>query len=181
VTIRKIVCVVLLLIFAVAAVQDVLGAEIERVAAVASVHDGDTFTLTTGEKVRLADLNAPELGDEGADEARDYLNYLVNGETVYLDVDDKYQTDQFGRLVCVVYVDYNSTHYLNVNEALINGGYVEARNYDNEFSYNLFEAYLLKNQPDLPSVENTDWGLIGRLAVFAIFGIIIILMALKKR
>jgi len=171
----------MLLLLALSAVQAVWGAEIDRTATVASVHDGDTFTLTTSDKVRLADLNAPELGDDGADEATDYLDYQVNGKTVYLDVDDKYQTDSFGRLVCVVYVDYNSTHYLNVNEALIDGGYVEARDYDNEFNYNSFELYLSKAQPDQPLVDDAYLGLVGKIVIFAAVALIIIIIALRKR
>ncbi len=172
-TIRKIIVIPLLLLLALFTAQSVMSAEIERTATVASVHDGDTFTLTTGEKVRLADLNAPELGDTGADEATDYLRSLVNQKTVYLDVDDKYETDSFGRLVCVVYVSHNSTHYLNVNEALISGGYVEARNYDNEFNYNSFVLYLSKTGGSYPESESGS-----SLVTIAVVGIIALAIAL---
>lgn len=163
----------MLLVLAFSAVQFVLCAEIDRTSTVVSVHDGDTLTLTTGEKVRLADLNAPELGDAGADEATEYLRSLVNKKTVYLDVDDKYQTDAFGRLVCVVYVDYNATHYLNVNKALISGGYAEARNYDNEFNYNSFILYLPK------AGENfSDSGSTSSLPAIMAIGIVAFIIAL---
>jgi len=132
---------VVLLVFALQAVHVVTSVEIDMNSTVVAVHDGDTFALATGERVRLADLNAPELGEDGSYEARDYLSSLVRQKTVYLDVDDKYRTDIYGRLVCVVYVEYNSTHYLNVNKALIDGGYAEARNYDNEFNFNAFALY----------------------------------------
>jgi endonuclease YncB( thermonuclease family) len=97
--------------------------------------------------VRLADLNAPELGDEGADDATDCLDSLVYGKNVYLNADDKYKTDSFGRLVCVAYADYNSTHYLNVNRTLIDGGYAKARNYDNDSISTHLRLTFLKLSP----------------------------------
>jgi micrococcal nuclease len=178
---RKILLASMLLVFILLAVQFVRCAEIDMTSYVSSVHDGDTFTLTTGEKIRLADLNAPELGQPGSYEARDYLDSLVYHQTVYMDVDDLYRTDSFGRLVCVVYVDYNSTHYLNVNKALIDGGYAEARNYDNEFNFNSFVLYLPQAQPDQPIVDGFPFGLTGAVIVFGIIALLVFLMALKKR
>jgi hypothetical protein len=34
----------------------------------------------------------------------------------------------------VVYIPYNETHYVNLNQLLLNGGYAEARDYPNEFN-----------------------------------------------
>lgn len=100
--------------------------EIDGTAVVTSVHDGDTFSLDRdfhgSHTVRLADINASELGQPLSYEARDYLIQLVRSKSIYLDIDDVYIYDFHGtgdRLVCVVYVDYNSTHYTNVNEALV--------------------------------------------------------------
>ena len=104
---------------------------------VEAVIDGDTLDLESGDRVRLADINAPERNQTGYSEARNYLAALVNGRTVYLDVDDKYTYDTTGtRLVCVVYLDFNSTHYLNANEDLVIKGYALKRDYDNEFNPN---------------------------------------------
>jgi hypothetical protein len=169
----------MLLLLTLSTVRVVWGAEIDMTSYVSSVHDGDTFTLNTGEKVRLADLNAPELGDTGADEATDFLDSLVYHKTVYMDVDDLYRTDAFGRLVCVVYVDYNSTHYLNVNKALIDGGYAEARNYDNEFNYNAFSMNIPKVQLELAETDGIFSSLIGVVAVLAV--IILVVLLMRKR
>jgi micrococcal nuclease len=105
------------------------------------VVDGDTFDVTvangTQYRIRLADVNASERGQVGYDAAKDYLVSLVFGKTVYLDVDDVYVYDNQGtgdRLVCLSYVEYNSTHFLNVNKALLTAGQVEAKDYDNEFN-----------------------------------------------
>jgi micrococcal nuclease len=170
------VAILLVLIFPV--IQAVRCAEIDMTSYVSSVHDGDTFTLNTGDKVRLADLNAPELGQTGSYEARDYLDSLVYHQTVYLDVDDLYRTDSFGRLVCVVYVDYNSTHYLNVNKALIDGGYAEARNYDNEFNFNSFVLYLPKAGATEPGSDSISTFI--PIAVIALVALVILLLVIGK-
>lgn len=67
------------------------------------VIDGDTFTLTNGQKVRLIGINAPEKGQPMADEAKTKLESLIAGKSVDLqsDVDP---SDQYGRLLSYVYV-----------------------------------------------------------------------------
>jgi endonuclease YncB( thermonuclease family) len=115
------------------------------------VVDGDTFDVTvangTQYRIRLADVNASEKGQVGYGEASNYLDSLVFGKTVYLDVDDVYVYDYQGtgdRLVCVPYVEYNSTHFLNVNQALLEAGQVEVKDYDNEFNPDTWSLYISK-------------------------------------
>lgn len=95
--------------------------------------DGDTFDISTGDRVRFADINCPEIGEPGSYEATEFLSRLIYNKRVYLDIDDYYTTGPYGRLICLVYVDYNSTHYLNVNEALLETNMAYISNYDNEF------------------------------------------------
>ena len=98
--------------------------EFDLVDRVSYIVDGDTFDISSGERIRLADVDTPERGEYGFYEASNFLSALIGGETVYLDVDDVYRYDTYGtRLVCVVYVEYNSTHYINVNNALLRYGY----------------------------------------------------------
>lgn len=96
----------------------VYSVEIDEVSVATYVVDGDTFDVAMGERVRLADVDTPERGQAGYSEASYFLEQLIYGERVYLDVDDVYRYGPYGRLICLVYVDYNSTHYVNVNEAL---------------------------------------------------------------
>jgi endonuclease YncB( thermonuclease family) len=42
-----------------------------------AVYDGDTITVSTGVKVRLIGIDAPELSEPGGDIARNYLACLV--------------------------------------------------------------------------------------------------------
>ena len=130
-----------------AAIVRCAGYEIDMTVGVTKVIDGDTFDVATGDRIRLADLNAPELDTPGYDEAKNYLSSLISGKTVYLDVDDVHRYDTTGtRLVCVVYVDYNSTHCLNTNKALLAGGYSVFWDHDNEFNPYSWTLYVPKNQ-----------------------------------
>ena len=111
--------------------------EVDNTSSVTNIVDGDTFDIATGDRIRLADIDAPEPDEEGGPEAKQYLSNLILGKTVYLDIDDKYAYDYKGegsRLVCVVFISYNTTQRLNVNEKLVRQNLAEYENYDNEFN-----------------------------------------------
>lgn len=75
-------------------------------AQVASVYDGDTFTLTSGEKVRVSGINTPEIKplEPYAVEARDATAELVMGKVVTLEY-GAVQRDSYGRLLGWVRID----------------------------------------------------------------------------
>ncbi len=80
-----------------------------------SCYDGDTCTTNTGEKLRLACIDTPELKGKRADPipakaARDYLNGLVAGETVGI---RRITKDRYGRTVAEL-----SKNGVNVQERL---------------------------------------------------------------
>ncbi len=67
-------------------------------------YDGDTCTSSTGEKIRLACIDTPELKGTKADPlpakaARDYLNGLVAGEKVSI---RRITKDRYGRTVAEI-------------------------------------------------------------------------------
>jgi len=113
---------------------------IDRVSLCADVIDGDTFALHTGSRIRLADIDCPEYYEAGYDQATNALSSQMLDKTVYLDIDDRYRIDVYGRYVCVVYVEFGSS-YLNINKWLLNGNYAEISNYDNEFNPNNWNLY----------------------------------------
>lgn len=130
--------------------------EVDKTSIVTRIIDGDTFDISTGERIRLADVDAPEYYESGYSEATDYLESLIDGKTVYLDVDDVYTYDYNGkgsRLVCVVYVDYDSTHWMNVNQALLDEGHAVISNFNNEFSPYSWSLLV----PKYESPEETDF------------------------
>lgn len=78
------------------------------VTSVARVTDGDTVTLTTGEKVRLLQIDTPELSSSECFgfEARNILMGLLSGPgSVTLKSDPKLdQVDRYGRLLRYIFV-----------------------------------------------------------------------------
>jgi endonuclease YncB( thermonuclease family) len=96
-----------------------LGQASEKVV-VASCYDGDTFTSSTGEKIRLACIDTPELRGERADPipakaARDHLRELVVGRKVTI---RRITTDRYGRTVAEIFVDGS-----NVQQQLVASGH----------------------------------------------------------
>ncbi|MBX5480246.1 MAG: thermonuclease family protein [Myxococcaceae bacterium] len=87
---------------------------------VADVHDGDTITLESGEKIRYLMIDAPEVGSDAecyGNEARDFNASLVLAQTVTLRYDQTC-TDRFGRLLAYVFLDGRE-----VNTLMVERGY----------------------------------------------------------
>jgi len=85
-----------------------------------SCYDGDTCTSTTGEKIRLACIDTPELRGSRADPipakaARDYLNGLVAGKEVAI---RRITKDRYGRTVAEISMDD-----VNIQQRLVEKGF----------------------------------------------------------
>jgi len=86
----------------------IAGSQASKSETVKSVYDGDTLTLTTGEKIRLACIDTPEMKNTAkkkADKpaaiaARDHLIALINNAEIKV---DRVETDFYGRVVARVY------------------------------------------------------------------------------
>ena len=129
-----------------------------------NIVDGDTFDIASGDTIRLADVDTPEYYESGYNEASNFLSELIYNKRVYLDVDDIHTYDTLGkRIVCCVYVDYNSTHYLNVNDILLKLNYARIWDHDNEFNPYTWSLFL----PKLDSSTRLKW-----LGVSLVIGII---------
>ena len=95
---------------------------------VVDVVDGDTINLGNGETVRLAGIDAPEVGECGFKRSRNTLADLVLGKRVSLGASDE-DHDQYGRLLR--YVDVDGT---DAGLRLIKAGLAIAR-YDSRDGY----------------------------------------------
>jgi len=115
--------------------------EVDATDSVTRVVDGDTFDTSASGRVRLADVDSPESDEPGFDEATSALAGMIANREVYLDIDDK-GSKSFGRVICVVYVRYNSTHVLNVNKALVDQGRAVVDDFtNNEFNPATWTTY----------------------------------------
>jgi len=89
-----------------------------------TVVDGDTvdvsFNIYGIQRVRLVGINTPEIGEDGYEEAKAFVNRTCWGEAIKLDVDDMEQYDPYYRILAVVYV--NET---NLNEKMVKESYAE--------------------------------------------------------
>lgn len=63
--------------------------------------DGDTFVTTTGERIRIPGIDAPELGRPWADMAHEYLASLVEDKKVELKIQTHLPFDTYGRTLAV--------------------------------------------------------------------------------
>ncbi|HHW16236.1 MAG TPA: thermonuclease family protein [Methanothermobacter sp.] len=84
------------------------------------VVDGDTIDVEGVGRIRLVGVNTPERGQPGYQEAKDFVEEMCLGKTVYLDIDDAENYDKYGRVLAVVYVDG-----MNLNRELLRRGYAE--------------------------------------------------------
>lgn len=99
---------------------------------VVNITDGDTFTIATGEIVRLICVDTPEKGEENYTKAKDFLSSLILGEEVRLEQDENGEDqDSYERLLRYVYVDVNNTF---VNKEIVQGGYGTLFPYGNSTS-----------------------------------------------
>ncbi|MCL2227301.1 MAG: thermonuclease family protein [Oscillospiraceae bacterium] len=98
---------------------------------VTRVIDGDTVEIYTGERVRFVGVDAPEVGEAGADEATAFVRERVLNQMVWLEADGN-DTDRFGRLRRYVWLELPSdpgdpTQILNyqLNALLLSNGLAE--------------------------------------------------------
>ena len=92
------------------------------------VLDGDTVELSDNQKVRLAQIDAPEKKQEGGPEAKLALERLVLNQTVRVEYE---KIDRYGRIIGQIYLEDK-----DVNLTLVSEGWVWVyRAYPHEAAY----------------------------------------------
>jgi hypothetical protein len=125
-------------------------AEIVNSVEVKSVIDGVSFSTITEDIFKLADVETRCTdwdNSTGLISSKSFLASFIEGKTVYLDIDSQYKTDIFGRhnkTVVVVYVDHNATHYINVNQVIVEHGLLLIDDYENDFNPESWSRYVKK-------------------------------------
>lgn len=95
-----------------------------------SCYDGDTCTTTTGEKIRLACIDTPELRGKKAQPApamtaKYHLNGMLMNQKVGI---RRIKTDRYGRTVAELFIDGT-----NVQQAMVASGHAKIfRKYANQ-------------------------------------------------
>ena len=95
-------------------------AEVRDLIGIDHCHDGDTCRMTSGERIRLACIDAPEIRGNPVDqvravEARDQLRMIVVGKLVD---PRRITTDRFGRTVGELFLDG-----MKVQQLMVAGGH----------------------------------------------------------
>jgi endonuclease YncB( thermonuclease family) len=125
-------------------------AQDEAYGVVTNVLDGDTFDVTiekadsrivsSVERIRLADVDSPEMDTPGGPAAKDFTYAVLMNKRVFLDIDDRSGNgrDPYGRLVCIAYLTGFFGQPLmapSFNQMLVNSGHAKINDFtNNEFS-----------------------------------------------
>lgn len=112
-------------------------------ATVTKVLDGDTIEISGGERVRYILVDTPEFGNVNdcfAEEARDFNNMMVNGQTIELTYDQECR-DQYDRLLAFV-----SVNGQDVNRLLVSEGYACVLHFPPNGDSQVVEYYSLLNE-----------------------------------
>ncbi len=105
---------------------------VNKIAKVTRVIDGDTIEIEGGQRVRYIGINAPEFNDNNNCFAKESFlknKELVEGKIISLERDIS-ETDKFGRLLRYVYID----KFL-INELLVKEGYANVSTYPPDVKY----------------------------------------------
>ncbi|MCS7227750.1 MAG: ComEC/Rec2 family competence protein, partial [Endomicrobia bacterium] len=82
--------------------------------------DGDTFETVSGEKIRLAGVNAPEINTLEGQRAKEFLEKILLNKEISLLIQEDFMFDIYDRILAVVFVDN-----INVNKLLLEEGFAE--------------------------------------------------------
>ena len=146
---------------------------------VKNVHDGDTIDISFGiygiRRIRLVGVNTPELGTQGGEEAKEFVNKTCLSEVIEFDVDDEKQYDPYCRILAVIYV--NST---NLNKELLRKEYAEIMHIPpSEFKPSEWKADCTPTP--IPTLSSTSTPTLGFGFLFAIIGILAAIYLIRRR
>jgi len=63
--------------------------------------DGDTFATTTGERIRLLAIDAPEIGRPWSSESKEALGIMIEDKKIQLRIQGRKPLDQYGRTLAI--------------------------------------------------------------------------------
>ena len=111
----------IIIVFAVIFLSIVSLSGCNKVYHVTRVIDGDTIEIDSGERIRLHNIDTPEIDEQGYGEAKKMLINLVMDKDVSI---VKYYQDDYNRTVGDVYLDN-----ICINQVMIDSGLAKIWNY----------------------------------------------------
>ncbi|MFZ5954842.1 MAG: thermonuclease family protein [Nanoarchaeota archaeon] len=111
-------------------------------AQVIKVIDGDTIETNIG-KIRLLGINSPEKSMPNYNEAKIFLNNLLNNETIKVETIHGNEIDKYSRILGHVYLDE-----VYINKEIIKNGFANLYYYEKDSHYNELkeaEEFAIKN------------------------------------
>jgi endonuclease YncB( thermonuclease family) len=115
---------------------------------VVRIIDGDTFVVQLNEKefkIRLAEIDAPEMSQYYGRESKYYLSNLLQDKYVFI---ENKRTGKYGRIIGDVYLDS-----IYINAKLVKNGIAWSYYYKND-KMNTYQTFAQKNQIGLWSTPN---------------------------
>jgi endonuclease YncB( thermonuclease family) len=94
---------------------------------ITSVIDGDTVELSTGQRVRLKGINAPESSMKYYEEAKNFTRVMTENKTVRLEI---YGLDKYRRLLAHIFINER-----NINEQILSEGLATLYYYEPDAHY----------------------------------------------
>jgi len=94
---------------------------------ISRIIDGDTLDLATGQRVRFKGINTPESTMQLYQEARDFLQNLVQNKSVQI---ESYGTDKYGRTLAYVFLNDK-----NINKEILQQGLATLYYYEHDSHY----------------------------------------------
>jgi len=140
----------LMIVLVIFALSTVLAAPDEASGIVTNVVDGDTFDLqiidsdlrieNSIERIRLADVDSPEMSTPEGPLAKAFSSAILINKTVWLDIDDRSEDGRgpYDRLICVVYLAGLDGQFIPspcFNRVLVDSGHAQVKDFtNNEFT-----------------------------------------------
>jgi len=134
-------------------------------ALVTYVYNGDTLVVVDNlvdneeREIKLADIKPNDYKSD----AIFYLSEITSGKIVVLDISDTYRFDAVGRINAIAYVNHNTTHYLNVNKALLDEKVATIWDEPNDF-YPSWSLYIPKNTVPIDTSTHGNWSEVARFS-----------------
>lgn len=97
--------------------------------------DGDTFVTSTGERIRVLGIDAPELGQPYSNESKEMLHDMISGKTVYLKIQVSVPLDIYGRTLAICTTSRGTQAYLLLIEGLARVFIASDATYDDTYYY----------------------------------------------